>query len=92
MAVGSSSARGGIVRALGDMGIAVAFPNLVDPAAVVAHHIAAMQPRGLVAFPFSLVSDRVVTGEHCHVNTGAVVGHEVTLGDYVTISPRAVWF
>jgi sugar O-acyltransferase (sialic acid O-acetyltransferase NeuD family) len=88
LAIGSGHVRSKIDAALVNLGIPVDYPNVIDPTAVMMGPIKA--GIGLVAFPFSFVSTRVVIGRHCHLNTGSSICHEVVLGDFVTVSPKGL--
>lgn len=89
VAVGSSEARAAIVQHVDDLGLNITYPNLIDPSAVVLQDPVDWEPAGRVIFPHAFVSDRAVLGRHSQVNTLGLVGHEASLGDFVTLAARA---
>jgi len=44
---------------------------------------------GTVIFQNSVIQPSVHTGEHCIINTGAIIEHDCILDDYVHVSPNA---
>ena len=43
---------------------------------------------GLILFVYCLLTDNVKIGKHCHISAYSYVGHDCTIGDFVTFSPR----
>lgn len=44
---------------------------------------------GLILFYFSLVTSNIKIGRHCHISAYACIGHDCSIGNFVTFGPRA---
>ncbi|MEI4270683.1 acetyltransferase [Klenkia sp. LSe6-5] len=61
--------------------------TLVHPSAVLGRHRVELGP-GTVVCGGAHITTNVRAGRSTHVNLGATVGHDATLGDYATLSPN----
>ena len=64
------------------------FPTIISPNAFVSRH--AEIEGGTILFHRSVVNAGSVIGKNCIINTGAIVEHDVTIGDHTHISPGSV--
>ncbi len=81
--IGSPAVRQRIVAALETRG--VQFATFVHDRALVVTN-AGMGP-GAVVCPGVIVTTHVSLGRHVHINLNSTIGHDVVIGDFVTISP-----
>lgn len=86
IAIGSGSARRRIDEWATGQGREAA--TLVHPAAVIGRNRVEIGP-GAVICAASVVTTNIRLGRHVHLNMGVTVGHDVVIGDYVTLSPHA---
>jgi sugar O-acyltransferase (sialic acid O-acetyltransferase NeuD family) len=84
-AVGSVAVRRQFVRR---WGLEESFVSLVSPHAWMAADVRI--GRGSTIAPMSAVNRLVHIGNHVLVNVGAILSHDVVVGDYVTVGPRCV--
>lgn len=84
-AVGSATARQGIVAGLEDAN--VTWPVLIHPEATLGQDNDLGQ--GTVVAAGARVSTNVLTGSHVHIDQNATVGHDVRLGDFSRLNPQA---
>lgn len=64
-----------------------AAASIVHPTAYVSP--SASLGQGVIVAPFVFIGPGAVLGAHCLLNVGAVVGHDVDLGEYSVVSPAA---
>ena len=58
------------------------FSSLISPLAFIANDVK-LEP-GLIVMPFSYISCNVKLGNHNHINSHCVIGHDTVLGDFFT--------
>lgn len=83
MGVAGPTVKQGVVGRL--EGLAVEFPAVVHPSAVVSRH--AHLERGALIGPGNVVSVNVTVGEFATVNTSCTLGHDARVGAYATLLP-----
>lgn len=86
VAIGSPFTREQIVARI--EGIGGRFATLVHPTAVVGS--AGTLAAGTVLCAGVQVSTNVHVGAHCHLNPGAIIGHDTRLEDFVSVNPGAI--
>ena len=64
----------------------IQFINLIANNAI-AYEQAEVQ-EGLVLFVYALLTVNVKVGKHCHISAYSYIGHDCTIGDFVTFAPR----
>lgn len=64
------------------------FATIVHPRAIVAAS-AILNPGSLIGAG-AIINPRAEVGRHCVVNTGAIVEHDVLLGDHAVLGPGAI--
>lgn len=82
IAVGKPKARRALAETLTKRG--TTFGSVIHPSAMItrsAHH-----ETGLVLCPYSTLSVGAVAGKHLHINFNSTIGHDCTLGDFITVS------
>lgn len=62
------------------------YPIAIHPSAIISPR--AQIGDGTVAMQGAIVQSCATIGRHCIVNTGASVGHDVKLADFVHVAPR----
>jgi sugar O-acyltransferase (sialic acid O-acetyltransferase NeuD family) len=85
VAVGSSSARRGIVERLRQAQPALRFAMLVHPRAWLAERVSVGQ--GSVVFAGALINVDVTLGCHTSINLGCTISHDCVLGDFASLGP-----
>lgn len=63
------------------------FETVIDPTVTFTSPGTFFIGAGPVICPGVIITTDVIIGEQCHINMGAIVAHDVTIGDYTTISP-----
>jgi sugar O-acyltransferase (sialic acid O-acetyltransferase NeuD family) len=84
--IGNLGVRIQVFQRLAEAGFAC--PAAVHPRAFV--EATAVLSAGVQTFPLAYVGSEVRVGFGAIVNTGAILSHDCTLGDYVNISPGAI--
>lgn len=64
----------------------IQFINLIANNAI-AYEQAEVQ-EGLILFVYALLTVNVKVGRHCHISAYSYIGHDCTIGDFVTFAPR----
>ena len=65
------------------------FPSLIHPQALLMNKERISLGRGVVVFPFSILTTDLVLGDNCLVHTRASVHHDVNVGAHSVIMPGA---
>ncbi|MBK03904.1 MAG: hypothetical protein CL932_10845 [Deltaproteobacteria bacterium] len=86
IALGSPALRKRLTHMIADMGHS--FATLIDPTAII--QPSATIGEGTIVLPRVVVSSAAHIGQHCLLNIGAIVGHDVKMDDFVVVSPAAV--
>lgn len=81
-AIGNPVERQYVVKKLAEKG--AKFTTLVDPSAVVSDR--ARIGSGVIICAHAFVSTFVTLGNHVHVNVSSSIGHDVSVGEFVTLS------
>lgn len=89
IAVGDPQLARTIAGQIRDAGLALEWPPLVHPSAVVDRERVSLGPGCLVA-PGAILATGVCLGECVFVNTGACLAHDVTVGAHARVHPRAL--
>ncbi len=84
IAIGSSSARSHIARAI-EARASNIFSTLVHPKAWVGRNVEI--GRGSIICAGALITTDITIGQHVHVNIGSTIGHDAVLGNFVTLNP-----
>ena len=82
VSIGCNRTRAKIVSKLSDF----KFGTAIDPSAKVSP--SAVIRKGTVVMPGTIINVASIIGDHCIINTGAVVEHDCRLGDFVHIAPN----
>lgn len=85
IAVDDCEVRRHLVKELQNTG--VAFPNIIHPSAIIEDWVE--MGKGITIQPMALVRVNSKIGDHVHIDTKVIIGHEAIIGDYCTIAPRA---
>jgi hypothetical protein len=67
----------------------LSFPVLIHPQALLMNKERITLGRGVVVFPFSILTTDIVLGDNCLVHTRASVHHDVNVGAHSVIMPGA---
>lgn len=82
--LGTSSARRSAFTRLSPL--LAGWHAAIHPSATVAR--SATVGRGSVVFAGAVINPGAAVGEHCIINTGAIVEHDVRIGDHTQLAPR----
>src|SRR5690606_5266479 len=63
----------------------VKWTNLIHPSAIVTNYN--KMGRGNVICAGVVINPDFKLGDHCHINIGSVLGHDIEIFNYVTIMP-----
>lgn len=64
------------------------YATIIDRSSIVANDVV-VEP-GTVIMPLCVINPSAHIGKHCIINTGAIVEHDCSIGDYSHISPGVV--
>lgn len=81
IAIANGNVRKQISQKLND----VEWVNLIHPNAIISDYF--KMGKGNIICAGVIINPECVIGNHCHINIGSTLGHDVTMHDYVTVMP-----